>query len=419
MTTSSGDSTRLGERGSCVGESDLSQATLRDDAPASRIAPPQERSDHDPEAGDPHRSSLGLEPTRRPAPRRWLRRGLFLLAPLALIAGGYWYASGGQVTSMDDAYVESDKVGVSTDVSGIVKQVDVAENQHVQAGQVLFVLDDLPFRLALRRAEAQVGVTGDSLKALQANYRDMQAQIKQGQNDVEYYGTEAARQQDLLNSHVASQMTFDTAHRNLQNAREKLLSLNQQLAAIGANLNGAPSGPVERDPSYLNALAERDEAARQLAHTVVRAPFSGVVTNVPAIAPGKYLPASTTAFYLVHADHVWVDANPKETELTYVRPGQAVTVKLDSYPGVAWHGAVESISPAAAQEFALLPAQNTSGNWVKVVQRIPVRMRVDTGAKDLPPLRAGMSVEVAVQTGHTRGLPRFVIGLIGRTRRGG
>jgi membrane fusion protein, multidrug efflux system len=347
-----------------------------------------------------------------------VRPALFLLLPVALIAGGYMYVTGGQVSSMDDASVEADKVGVSTDVSGIVREIDVSENQHVEAGQVLFVLDDLPFRLAQQRADAQVGVTGDTLNALKANYADMQAQIKQGQSDVEYYRTEFGRQQDLLNAHVASEQTYDTARRNLENATQKVASLNQQLAAIAANLNGAPGGPIEQDPSYRNAVAQRDEASRQLAHTVVRAPFAGIVTNVPAIAPGKYLAASTTAFYLVHADHVWVDANPKETDLTYVRTGQRATVKVDTYPGLQWRGAVESISPTAAQEFSLLPAQNSSGNWVKVVQRIPVRIRVDTGDKTLPPLRAGMSVEVEVDTGHRRGLPHFLTGWLGHGRQG-
>jgi membrane fusion protein (multidrug efflux system) len=164
-------------------------------------------------------------------------------------------------------------------------------------------------------------------------------------------------------------------------------------------------------------VAQRDEAARQFGHTVVKAPFAGIVTNVPSIAPGKYLPASTTAFYLVAADHVWVDSNPKETELTHVRPGQAVTVTVDTYPDTQWHGTVESISPAAAQEFALLPAQNTSGNWVKVVKRIPMRVRLDTSDANQPPLRAGMSVEVGVDTGQARGLPHFVTALFGRIRR--
>jgi membrane fusion protein (multidrug efflux system) len=154
-------------------------------------------------------------------------------------------------------------------------------------------------------------------------------------------------------------------------------------------------------------MAQRDEAARQLDHTVVRAAFAGIVTNVPAIARGKYLAASTTAFYLVASDHVWVDSNPKETQLTYVRIGQPVEVTVDTYPRIKWRGAVESISPASAQQFSLLPAQNTSGNWVKVVQRIPLRVRIDTTDGNEPALRAGMSVEIEVHTGHRRGLPHF------------
>src|SRR5271156_1718133 len=321
---------------------------------------------------------------------------------------------------MDDAYVESDKVGVSTDVAGIVRDVDVSENQHVETGQVLYRLDDLPFRRAVTRADAQIGVVRDALNALKANYRDMQAQIDQAHNDVSYYDTEFQRQQGLLSAHVASQATFDTARRNLQTAQQKVASLAQQLAAIAANLDGDPMGPVEKNPRHLDAVAQLDEAARQLAHTVVRAPFGGIVTNVSSIAPGKYLQASATAFYLVAADHVWVDANPKETELTYVHPGQLVTVTVDTYPDGQWKGTVQGISPAAAQEFSLLPAQNTSGNWVKVVQRIPMRVRVDTSDESLPPLRAGMSVEADVETGHARGLPHFITSLFGhplRTRR--
>jgi membrane fusion protein, multidrug efflux system len=359
-------------------------------------------------------------PTPEKAPRaprrRWLRRGLFLLLPLALIAAACGYVTGGRVMSTEDAYVEAEKVGVSTDVSGIVKEIDVSENQRVDAGQVLYRLDDLPFRLALQHAEAQLGIVRNDLNALKANYQDMQAQIKQAQYDIEYYDREFRRQQELLKQSVASQATFDTARRNLQNAQQKMASLNQQLAAIAANLNGDPNIPVDQHPRYLDALAQRDEAARQLDHAVVKAPFAGIVTNVPSIAPGKYLQASTTAFYLVARNHVWVDSNPKETELTHVQPGQPVTVMVDMYPGIEWRGIVESISPAAAQEFSLLPAQNTSGNWVKVVQRIPLRVRVDTSVKNLPPLRAGMSVEVDVDTGHARGLPRFLAALFGLAR---
>jgi membrane fusion protein (multidrug efflux system) len=314
--------------------------------------------------------------------------------------------------------VDADKVGVSTDVSGIVEEVDVHENQAVEPGQVLFRLDDQPFRYALDRAQARLGMVGQDLNALKANYRDMKAQIKQAQDDIDYYQIQFDRQQKLLSTRVTSRSSYDTAHRDLQNAQQKLASLTQQLAAIAANLNGDPQGPLEQNPRYLEAVAQRDEAARELDHTVVKAPFAGIVTDVPALAPGKSLPASTVAFYLVATDHVWVDANPKETQLTYVRPGQRVTVSVDTYPDHAWHGTVESISPAAAQEFSLLPAENTSGNWVKVVQRVPMRVRLDTSGKGAPPLRAGMSVEISVDTGHARGLPHFLAALLGRGHEG-
>ena len=394
----------------------------KDASPFGQAAPPDVRV-LKPGSREAEVKDVGPPPNPGPdtvgAPKKPLLRPLmFALLPLALIIGAYWYITGGQVVSMDDAYVEADKVGVSTDVPGIVAEVGVTENQHVQAGQILYRLDDLQLRLALARAEAQIGTIRDALNALKANYRDMQSQIEQAQNDIGYFDTEFRRQQGLLAAHVASQSTFDTARRSLQNAQQKLASLTQQLGAIAANLDDDPTGAVEKKPRYLDAVAQRDEAARQLAHTVVKAPFAGIVTNVPSIAPGKYLQASVTAFYLVAVDHVWVVANPKETELTYVRTGQSASVTVDTYPDTQWSGSVESISPAAAQEFSLLPAQNTSGNWVKVVQRIPVRVRIDTNDKSLPPLRPGMSVEVDVDTGRSRGLPHFLTAMFGHDRQG-
>jgi membrane fusion protein, multidrug efflux system len=398
-----------------------SAGDARDALPFGQAAPPDVRALKP--GGRETEVKDAVEPPRNPGPdtvdtpkKSRLRPLLFALLPLALIIGAYWYITGGQVVSMDDAYVEADKVGISTDVPGTVTEVGVTENQHVQAGQILYRLDDLQLRLALARAEAQIGTVRDALNALKANYRDMLSQIQQAQNDIEYFNTEFYRQQDLLAAHVASQSTFDTARRSLQNAQQKLVSLTQQLGAIAANLDDDPTGAVEDKPRYLDAVAQRDEAARQLAHTVVKAPFAGIVTNVPSIAPGKYLQASVTAFYLVAADHVWVVANPKETELTYVRTGQSASVVVDTYPDTQWSGSVESVSPAAAQEFSLLPAQNTSGNWIKVVQRIPVRVRIDTNDEGLPPLRPGMSVEVDVDTGHSRGLPRFLTAMFGHDR---
>jgi membrane fusion protein (multidrug efflux system) len=339
--------------------------------------------------------------------RPLLRPVLFALLPIALIAGGYLYASGGAVMETDNAYVQADTVGISTDVSGIVQQVLVTDNQKVLRGDVLFKLDPKPFRLALERTEAQVGTTKNDLLAMQASYRNMEAQIQQAKADVDFNMTNFKRQEQLLTNNFTPRATYDAAKNSLQGAQQKLASLEQQLQGLSANLNGDPTAPIEDHPRYKDAIAARDEAARQLDHTVVRAPFDGIVTNVPSLQPGQYLAASTVAFNVVSSDHVWVQANPKETELTYVKPGQKATIEVDTYPGVEWSGTVDSISPASSSSFSLLPAENSSGNWVKVVQRIPVRVRVQN-ALGKPPLRVGMSVELSIDTGHARGLPSFI-----------
>jgi membrane fusion protein (multidrug efflux system) len=346
-------------------------------------------------------------------PKRSLRRPLmFALLPLVLIVGGYFYVTGGAVMSTDNAYVQADMVGLSTDVSGIVTEVLVHDNQKVAKGDVLFKLDDLQFRLALDRAKAQIGNTRNDLVALQASYRNMQAQIDQAQKDVDFNTVNFKRQEQLVANNFTPRATFDAARNTLEGSQQKLASLQQQLAGLAANLNGDPDAPIENHPKYKDAIAARDEAARQLAHTTVRAPFAGIVTNVPSLQPGQYLAAAATAFNIVSTDHVWVQASPKETELTYVKPEQKVTVDVDTYPGERWAGRVDSISPASASSFSLLPAENTSGNWVKVVQRIPMRILVNN-APGKPPLRVGMSVEVNVDTGHARGFPSFLTDLFG------
>jgi len=346
-------------------------------------------------------------------PKRSLRRPLmFALLPLVLIVGGYFYVTGGAVMSTDNAYVQADMVGLSTDVSGIVTEVFVHDNQKVAKGDVLFKLDDLQFRLALDRAKAQIGNTRNDLVALQASYRNMQAQIDQAQKDVDFNMVNFKRQEQLVANNFTPRATFDAARNTLEGSQQKLASLQQQLAGLAANLNGDPDAPIGNHPKYKDAIAARDEAARQLAHTIVRAPFAGIVTNVPSLQPGQYLAAAATAFNIVSTDHVWVQASPKETELTYVKPEQKVTVDVDTYPGERWAGRVDSISPASASSFSLLPAENTSGNWVKVVQRIPMRIIVNN-APGKPPLRVGMSVEVNVDTGHARGFPSFLTDLFG------
>jgi membrane fusion protein (multidrug efflux system) len=346
-------------------------------------------------------------------PKKSLRRPLmFALLPVALVIGGYFYVTGGAVMSTDNAYVQADMVGLSTDVSGIVTEVLVHDNQKVAKRDVLFKLDDLQFRLALNRAEAQIGNTRNDLVALQASYRNMQAQVEQAQKDADFNMVNFKRQEQLLANYFTPKATFDAARNTLQGSQQKLASLQQQLTGIAANLNGDPDAPIENHPKYKDAMAARDEAKRQLARTVVRAPFAGIVTNVPSLQPGQYLAAAAVAFNIVSTDHVWVQASPKETELTYVKPEQKVTVDVDSYPGERWAGTVDSISPASASSFSLLPAENTSGNWVKVVQRIPMRVLVNN-APGKPPLRVGMSVEVNVDTGHARGFPSFIADLFG------
>jgi membrane fusion protein (multidrug efflux system) len=340
--------------------------------------------------------------------------GVVRAAAAGIDRGAYGYVTGGQVMSTDNAYVEADKVGVSTDVSGIVKDIDVTENQRVEAGQILYGLDPRQFQIALDSAKANLAQVALTIDAMKQDYRRMLSDVAAQQAQVALDQATYDRYAALLPTAAISKANYDQARFTLELDKNKLESLRQQAQVQLARLAGNPDIPVAQHPQYLQAKAQVDETQRQLDHTVVNAPFAGVVTNVPSIAPGKYLQASMTAFYLVATDHVWVYSNPKETELTYVRPGQSVTVTVDTYPDAEWHGTIESISPAAAQEFSLLPAQNTSGNWVKVVQRVPMRVRLDTGDKNRPALRAGMSVEVDVDTGHRRGLPQFLTALVGR-----
>ena len=390
-------------------ESDSSlEVTERTEVPETRHRSPQVQPDlpeKTPAARDKTRSAQRGLSTRRS------RRGLFLLLPLALIGGGYWYVVGGRIFSTDDAYVNADKVGISTDVSGIVTEVDVNDNQEVAAGQILYRLDPLQFHIALANAEANQAQIAFTLASMKQDYQRMLTDVAAEQAQVALDRTRYDRSARLLTSGVESRAGYDLAQYTLQTDQSKLEALRQGARVQLARLGGDPNIATSQFPQYVQAQAQVAETRRALEHTVVLAPFAGIVTNVPAIAPGKYLSASTTAFYLVDTQHVWIDATPKETELTYVRPGQPATVIVDTYPNVRWHGTVESLSPAAAQEFALLPAQNTSGNWVKVVQRVQMRVRVDSSSPRLPPLRAGMSVEVYVDTAHPRGLPHFLTAL--------
>ena len=342
----------------------------------------------------------------KPATRRSrLLRPLLMLGGILAIAlgAGYFWLTGGRVVSIDNAYIRADKLVLSTDVSGIIAEVPVKEGQAVKKGDVLFRLDDRQFRIALQSAQADLAQTALQLEAAKRDYDRMLKDVAQKQAQVAMDQARYDRAAGLVGRGDVPRQTYDDARFQLA-ADQQALSSSQVAAQVQlAKLGGDASAPVTTMPSYLKAQAAVAEAQRQLDHTVVRAPMDGMVTGVSAAQPGLYLAASNAAFGLVSTDNVWVDANPKETDLTWVRLGNPVTVTVDTYPGRIWHGAVDSIAPASGSEFSILPAQNSSGNWVKVVQRIGMRIRLERQPED-PPLRAGMSVEANVDTGHTRSL---------------
>ncbi|MDO9707977.1 HlyD family secretion protein [Paracraurococcus lichenis] len=345
-----------------------------------------------------------------PRRRRWLRPVLMIGGILVVAAGaGEFWLQGGRYAGTDDAYVQADKLLVSTDVAGIVQRIAVREGDAVQQGQVLVTLDPAPFQYAEQQAEAAVLQTRLNLEAMQADYRRIQRDIAAQEAAVQLAQATNDRAAQIVSSGAVTRAAYDQARFGLAQAQQQLESLRVQAQVQLAKLGGKADAPVEQHPDYRAAEARLAEARRQLDHATIRAPFAGVVTQVSSVQPGQYLGAATPAFALVSSDRVWVDALPKETDLTHVKQGDATTVTVDTYPGVTWQGTVESISPASGSTFSVLPAQNASGNWVKVVQRIPIRIRVEQ-PKDGPRLRAGMSAVVSIDTGHERHLSDLIGG---------
>jgi membrane fusion protein, multidrug efflux system len=336
--------------------------------------------------------------------RPLLRYTLFALGAVVLIIGGLWYyLTGGRYVYTTDSYVQANVLSVSTDVSGIVGQIPVHEGEHVSKGQVLFRLDPTQFEIALDKGRANLAETALTLRSLKANYegnqRQVAAQKAQVQSDQATYDRYAA----LVHHGAVTKQQFDDAKYKLATDQAMLGADEAQRESTLARLGGEASTPVEELPDYKQAKAQLAEAQREYRHSIVHAPFNGIVTEVNKLQPGEFLPAGTAAFGLVETDDMWIAAEPKETALTYVRAGQPATVTVDAYPDHVWHGTVQSVAPATDQEFSVLPAQNSSGNWVKVVQRVPVRIAIHQGPDD-PPLSAGMSVEVSIDTHHHRTL---------------
>ncbi|MEJ2645416.1 MAG: HlyD family secretion protein [Gammaproteobacteria bacterium] len=335
-----------------------------------------------------------------------LRLLLLIGGPLlVLIIGGYLYITGGRYVSSEDAYVQATRVNVAAEVAGRVVAVAAAENQPVHAGELLFRIDDSNYRLALQRADAHLQSVRNSIDALRAQYQEKQAELAQAREDISYFAREFARRRKLAARHALSASDLDQARHQLDAAKLRARAINSAIAQVRAQLGSRPDLPTDQQPQYLVALAARDQAALDLKRTEVRAPIEGIV-GPQTVEVGDYVTPGEAAFSLVE-DHHYVKANLKETELTYVHTGQQATITVDAYPGHVWHARVASISPATGAEFSLLPAQNATGNWVKVVQRVPVRLAL-APLRDAPRLRAGMSVTVTIDTGHRRALLAFI-----------
>jgi membrane fusion protein (multidrug efflux system) len=321
-----------------------------------------------------------------------------------LLVGGLWYwLSSGRYVTTTDAYVQADVLNVSTDVSGVVQDIAVRDGEQVRAGQVLFRLDPLKFQLAVDQARANLEQARLDVESLKADYlRAQRAQAAQAAL-VQSDQANVDRAAQLVKTRAIAAQQYDDERFKLSADQAQLGSNQAQVKAALAKLGGNADLPVTEMPPYKTALAQLGEAQRQMAHSVVRAPYDGMVTQVSKLQLGQVLQAGTAAFGLVGTNNFWVAAEPKETELTYARPGDPATVMVDAYPGVTWQAEVQNIAPATDQQFSLLPAENSSGNWVKVVQRVPVRVTLKPIAGG-PALSAGMSAEVTIDTGHVRHL---------------
>ena len=314
---------------------------------------------------------------------------------LVILAGATFYLLGGRYVETDNAYVKADTVAVSPKVAGTISKVFVAENQFVEAGEPLFEIDPADYRIVLSEAEAQLKQAAAKVKGQQARYRMTLEQIALAKANAEYYEREFERQNALAKRDFASKQKLDEARHDLQTAQQLAKVLAASIGEIVANLDDIPEAPVEEHSAYRAALGARDNAALNLKRTTVRAPFAGILGKQPQL--GDTVAAGTPVVSLISRDRVWIEANFKETQLTEVRPGQNVVVTIDTYPGREWHGHVASIAQGTGSEFSILPAQNSTGNWVKVVQRIPVHISIDREDGD-PAIRAGMSSEVEIDT---------------------
>ncbi len=349
----------------------------------------------------------GADPRRRLVAglRRYRRVLLMVVLPIGVAGGGLvLYLNGGRYVGTDDAYVGAQKVLVTPDISGKIEKVVVKEGQLVKQGDELFEIDPVPFRLAVDEAKAQLlqaQTTYDNLRANIKIYGDMLNLAQQG---VELKQRDVERKQALVKNSFGSQLDLDNAANALVTSGSIAQYVKQQMSTAKTQLLGDPDLPLEKFPPYAQAKAKFDNAERNLDHTILRAPMGGVATQVEQIQLGRYVTAGTPVFSIIDVAHPWVDANPKESDLTHVTEGQPVTLEVDAFPNHVFKGKIGSLSPGTGAQFAILPPQNATGNFVKVVQRVPIRIYFDETDKFVRKLKAGMSVYATIDTGHQRSL---------------
>lgn len=338
---------------------------------------------------------------RRPSNRFvWM----FALPVLLAVGGGYVWVTGGRYQETENANLRQARVSIAADAAGRIVKVDVNDNQSVKKGDELFTIDPAPYRIALAQAEAAVAGARLNVEQLRAAYNQAMSQERVASSEVDYLQSQFERATDLSTKGISAKSSLDQARNDLDKARQEQSASEQGIVSAKAALGGNPDIETDQHPTVLAALAARDKAAYDLAQTTVRAPADGVVYQASSFKIGQFVGTGTPLFALVETGDTWIDANFKETQLTHMKPGQKAEVVLDTYPGRTFEATVEAIGAGTGAEFSLLPAQNATGNWVKVTQRIPVRIKLTDDDAKLA-LRTGMSATVSVDTGVSRGLP--------------
>ncbi|MBY0462002.1 MAG: HlyD family secretion protein [Alphaproteobacteria bacterium] len=322
---------------------------------------------------------------------------LYIVLPVLIpLSGTYFYMMNGRYISTDNAYVKTDKIAISSDLSYRVQRVFVKDNQQVKAGDILFQLEDTPFRLLVQKLEAQLKEVNNDIEAKRATFHAKEASIKQAQKDVLFYKSEFGRQTILASKKNTTETKREESQNNFEKSEQQLRQLKYDLDNALAALSGKADIKIEEHPNYLEIKADYEKACLELKKTSVYAPSNGIITQMTLVA-GDYVTVGSPVFSLVLTDNMWVEANLKETELELVKPGQMARVSVDAYSNAEWQAIVEGISPASGSEFSVLPPQNATGNWVKIVQRIPVRLRLKP-LENAPILRAGLSASVEIDT---------------------